>query len=233
MAEAKLFIEMKKEAMARSAPDPGKIRSGRADRWGAKDAAMTEARVRRLPVGVGSPAIGSSRSPRSWRPHQWLKNLLLCTPALAAHRFDWSTGRSLLVAFVSLSLVASGSYVLNDLLDLDADGEAPARETARVSPLDEYRRAVVPHSSSRPGWPASESLHWALPGPFLAALGIYLLGDVVCIRFAPNASRSWTSWFSPGLYVIRVVAGGFGDCDSRLDMAVDVCAVYLFEPCGC
>ena len=61
------------------------------------------------------------------RPHQWLKNVLLCAPAIAAHRLDWPTGRNVLVAFVSLSLVASGSYILNDLLDLEADRQHPRK----------------------------------------------------------------------------------------------------------
>ena len=48
----------------------------------------------------------------------------------------------------------------------------------------------------------------ALPRRFLAVLGIYLLGT--CL-YSLRAKRDqyWTSWSSPGLYVIRIVAGGF------------------------
>ena len=167
---------------------------------------MTEARVRRLPVGVGmSDRILALSS--ILRPHQWLKNLLLCTPALAAHRFDWSTGRSLLVAFVSLSLVASGSYVLNDLLDLDADRRHPRKSrrafaARRVSTSGSASLVLTP-------WLAGFGVAaWALPGPFLAALGIYLLGT--CL-YSLRAKREpvLDVMVLTGLYVIRVVAGGF------------------------
>src|SRR5262245_50539481 len=61
------------------------------------------------------------------RPHQWVKNLLLLVPAVAAHRIDWTTGRSVLIAFVGLSLCASGGYVLNDVLDVNADRAHPRK----------------------------------------------------------------------------------------------------------
>lgn len=65
---------------------------------------------------------------RALRPHQWVKNLLLLLPLLAAHRFgdlaDWA---HLGLAFVAFSLTASAVYVLNDLLDLPADRRHPSK----------------------------------------------------------------------------------------------------------
>jgi 4-hydroxybenzoate polyprenyltransferase len=55
------------------------------------------------------------------RPHQWLKNILVFLPALAAHRFDLATFAPLLIAFVSFCLCASSAYLVNDMLDLDND----------------------------------------------------------------------------------------------------------------
>lgn len=56
---------------------------------------------------------------RALRPQQWAKNLLLLVPALLAHQaYAWSR---LLLAFLAISLCASGVYVLNDLLDLESD----------------------------------------------------------------------------------------------------------------
>lgn len=68
----------------------------------------------------------SSRRLTSWvrafRLHQWTKNVLVLVPALAAHRIlEPSTLVQVGVAFFSFSLAASGNYLLNDLLDLDAD----------------------------------------------------------------------------------------------------------------
>ena len=63
---------------------------------------------------------------RALRPHQWLKNILVFAPALAAHRFGDALFTSLL-AFVSFSLCASSAYILNDLLDLRNDRAHPRK----------------------------------------------------------------------------------------------------------
>ncbi len=55
------------------------------------------------------------------RLHQWAKNILIFLPLLLAH--DWSVGPIVgaLIAFVSFGLCASATYIVNDLLDLEAD----------------------------------------------------------------------------------------------------------------
>lgn len=59
---------------------------------------------------------------RAMRVHQWLKNLLLFIPALAAHQlFHGTAFASLLLAFVVFSLCASSVYIINDLLDIGSD----------------------------------------------------------------------------------------------------------------
>ena len=69
---------------------------------------------------------------RTWigalRPHQWLKNALVFVPLLAAHLVLVPDAvLRAVVAFVAFSLCASGAYVLNDLLDLDADRRHPRK----------------------------------------------------------------------------------------------------------
>jgi 4-hydroxybenzoate polyprenyltransferase len=61
------------------------------------------------------------------RPHQWLKNLLVFVPVLAAHDLSLQAFLLGLLTFLSFSLVASGVYVLNDLLDLQADRAHPRK----------------------------------------------------------------------------------------------------------
>ena len=58
---------------------------------------------------------------RALRPYQWVKNLLVFVPLVAVHETD--AGPYLVAAgvFVALSTVASGTYLLNDLLDLPHD----------------------------------------------------------------------------------------------------------------
>jgi 4-hydroxybenzoate polyprenyltransferase len=65
---------------------------------------------------------------RALRPHQWLKNTLVFVPLLAAHLWlsmpDWGFA---LLTFIAFSLAASGAYIVNDLLDLEADRAHPRK----------------------------------------------------------------------------------------------------------
>lgn len=64
---------------------------------------------------------------QAMRPHQWLKNVLVFLPMLAAHQLGLATALQALLAFVAFSLVASATYILNDLLDLSADRAHPRK----------------------------------------------------------------------------------------------------------
>jgi 4-hydroxybenzoate polyprenyltransferase/phosphoglycolate phosphatase-like HAD superfamily hydrolase len=73
------------------------------------------------------------------RAHQWLKNLLLFVPLMAAHRVtELDSWLTLLLAFVSFSLCASTVYIANDLLDLESDRAHPRK---RLRP---FASGVVP-----------------------------------------------------------------------------------------
>jgi 4-hydroxybenzoate polyprenyltransferase/phosphoserine phosphatase len=62
------------------------------------------------------------------RVHQWLKNILLFSPLLAAHQFNnWQGWISLCLAFIAFSLCASSVYIANDLLDLESDRKHPRK----------------------------------------------------------------------------------------------------------
>jgi 4-hydroxybenzoate polyprenyltransferase/VanZ family protein len=65
---------------------------------------------------------------RAVRPLQWTKNALLLLPVLLAHEIPSATGiAKLAAAILAFSLFASGVYVLNDLLDLQADRQHPRK----------------------------------------------------------------------------------------------------------
>jgi 4-hydroxybenzoate polyprenyltransferase len=55
------------------------------------------------------------------RPHQWVKNILLFLPIVAAHAFSWDKLGLALLGFIAFSAAASSIYIVNDLLDLEAD----------------------------------------------------------------------------------------------------------------
>ena len=72
---------------------------------------------------------GTSTWAKTLRMHQWLKNLLLLVPLLAAHQlFDITAWQKLTVAFLSFSLCASAVYIANDLLDLGNDRQHPRKQ---------------------------------------------------------------------------------------------------------
>jgi 4-hydroxybenzoate polyprenyltransferase/phosphoserine phosphatase len=59
---------------------------------------------------------------KALRVHQWAKNALLGVPLITAHQiFDWASWINLILAFISFSLLASATYMVNDLHDLALD----------------------------------------------------------------------------------------------------------------
>jgi 4-hydroxybenzoate polyprenyltransferase len=62
------------------------------------------------------------------RIHQWAKNILIFVPLLAAHRIlDINAIEQAFLAFLAFGLCASSVYLLNDMLDLEADRQHPRK----------------------------------------------------------------------------------------------------------
>jgi 4-hydroxybenzoate polyprenyltransferase len=98
---------------------------------------------------------------RSLRPYQWVKNLLIFVPAFTSH--EGIHGRILLesmIAFVAFSLCASGTYLVNDLLDLEEDR---AHATKKFRPF--------------------ASGECSIPVGVAAATGCFLAGMSVAVAF--------------------------------------------------
>ena len=65
---------------------------------------------------------------RAARPKQWIKNVLvLAAPAAGGVLFQPAVLARAAVAFACFCLVASGTYLLNDALDVDADRQHPRK----------------------------------------------------------------------------------------------------------
>jgi 4-hydroxybenzoate polyprenyltransferase len=95
-------------------------RAGGALVKGSPALAQRAAAVTTVHERLDPPTAGLRTWLRALRVHQWLKNLLVFVPLLAAHRVLDSTLLAVL-AFAAFSLCASGVYLLNDLLDLKSD----------------------------------------------------------------------------------------------------------------
>jgi len=75
------------------------------------------------------------------RMYQWVKNLLIFVPLITSHSFFSIRSLTLaMLAFVSFSFVASAGYLINDLLDLNADRIHPRK---RLRPLASGRISIL------------------------------------------------------------------------------------------
>lgn len=89
--------------------------------------------VRMKRAGTVPAQTFDDRTPvlKSWlkaiRLHQWAKNVLIFVPLLLAHRWDVPTFVAAAVAFLSFGLCASSTYIVNDLLDIEADRRHPRK----------------------------------------------------------------------------------------------------------
>lgn len=138
------------------------------------------------------------------RPHQWLKNILIAVPAIAAHQLDLETLSFVLIAFLSFSLCASSVYVLNDYLDRDHD---------RLHPRKKHRPYA---SGALPAWTAfilvpaflsaSALAALLLPTPFVFVLGGYFTLTLVYTLYAKRLMMIDVVILAV-LYGLRVCAG--------------------------
>jgi 4-hydroxybenzoate polyprenyltransferase len=139
------------------------------------------------------------------RPHQWAKNLLVFVGLLAAHRWgDLDAWQAAAVMFVALSLLASGVYVLNDLLDVAHDRLDPDkchRPLAAGSVSLPMAYALIPLLALGAG-----SVALALDASARTALASYAAGALLY-----NLGAKRVLWVDitllAGLYALRVVAG--------------------------
>jgi 4-hydroxybenzoate polyprenyltransferase len=61
------------------------------------------------------------------RVHQWAKNALIFLPMLLAHHLRAPVVFAAAIAFICFSLCASATYIVNDLLDIEADRQHPRK----------------------------------------------------------------------------------------------------------
>jgi len=142
---------------------------------------------------------------KALRVHQWLKNLLLFVPLLAAHRVsDFGMLGHAGLAFLSFSLCASSVYLLNDLVDMPADRVHPRK---CMRPLASGEMPIIHGVLLIPVLLiVAVLIALLLPSQFLLVLGVYYIFTL-----------AYSMWFKrvvvldviilAGLYTMRVLAG--------------------------
>jgi len=162
-------------------------------------------RISKVSVVFPSESIGLRQWFQTLRLHQWLKNLLVFVPLLAAHQVhDAQLLGILVLAFFAFSLCASSVYIGNDLLDLDSDRQHPRKR------FRSFASGALPLSAGvllAPVLLAMSLLISALIGrQFLILLIVYFL--LTC---------AYSLWLKrlvlidclllAGLYTLRIIAG--------------------------
>ena len=89
--------------------------------------------------GLGIVELGRAPSTsravlRGMRPHQWLKNLLVLVPfALSMGELHPRDAGLAVLAFACLCALTSGTYLVNDLFDIDADRRHPRKRERPIA----------------------------------------------------------------------------------------------------
>jgi len=141
----------------------------------------------------------------AFRPHQWAKNLLILLPPLLAHDHSVPVLTKALLAFVCFCCIASATYVLNDLLDLDADRRSTRKRMRPFASGDLAASAGLISAAVLLifGFLGARTL----PSAFLYWLAFYLFTTVAYSWFLKSVVIVDVLVLS-GLYTLRLLAGG-------------------------
>jgi 4-hydroxybenzoate polyprenyltransferase len=152
------------------------------------------------------------------RLHQWAKNALIFLPMLLAHAWLPGIFAATVIAFFSFGLCASATYIVNDLLDLEADRQHPRKRrrpfaAGDLSALSGIIMVAILFAASLvlallvPRAMAELSPQvFVFPHLFLFWLTVYLVTTLAySLRFKRSVLVDVI--VLSGLYTVRIVAG--------------------------
>lgn len=139
------------------------------------------------------------------RPHQWAKNLLIFLPLLLSHALRAGRLLDALLGFCCFSLAASSAYIVNDLLDIEADRRHPKK---RLRPFAAGDLSAITGLALVAGFLllafAGARL---LPVEFFGWLMLYLVATMAYSWYLKRIELVDVLVLS-GLYTLRLLAGG-------------------------
>ena len=140
------------------------------------------------------------------RPYQWIKNILVFVPILAAQQFDIEIFYRSLFAFFAFSFTASSVYVFNDLLDLKSDRNHPKK---RERP---FAKGDLSISKGSIGglllFLTGTSFGLKIGITFITILSIYYILTIAYSLYFKQKPLLDLCILS-GLYTLRIIGGGF------------------------
>ena len=142
---------------------------------------------------------------KALRPHQWMKNVLIFVPLALNHEFfDLTLVAGALLAFVSFSFVASAVYLINDLLDLNADRR---HKTKRNRPFASGRLSIPTGLAMVLGLLAvSTAISTLLPIGFFVVMCGYMITTTAYSFFLKRMLLVDVMTLA-ALYSFRIIAG--------------------------
>lgn len=166
---------------------------------------------------------------KAMRPHQWVKNVLLLLPMIAAHRFGLETLIPILWGIAAFSTAASAIYIINDLLDLEADRLHPTKcrrpFASGLVPISVGMIAFLLLALFALGVAASLNL---------AFFGVVILYMITSLAYSLKLKRlRWVDIaMLAALYTIRVVAGAAaGQVDVSIYMLIFIFPIFITLGC--
>lgn len=141
---------------------------------------------------------------RALRVYQWMKNFLLGVPVLTAHAFTVKNAGAVAAAFLAFGMIASSSYIINDMIDLSADRFHPRKRkrpfaAGDISLLAGLVGMIVPLATGL--WLAT-----LLPHPFRLSIFAYLLLTMSYSFFLKTVVLLDVILLG-ALYTVRIIAG--------------------------
>lgn len=159
---------------------------------------------------IDNPSVGTmvKGAVRSVRPHQWVKNLFVLAPVVfAKHLTHPSIIVSAIGAFGVFCLLAGTVYVVNDIVDVEADRIHPVKRRRPIA----SGALPVPMAKGLALVLVAVALAGAALGPwqFVAvAVGYLVLQAAYSLKLKRIAYLD-VACIATG-FVLRVLAGGFG-----------------------
>jgi len=138
------------------------------------------------------------------RVHQWAKNLLIFVPLLCSHALSVNKLLTALAAFCCFSLTASAAYIVNDLLDIEADRRHPRKSQRPFASgdLSALSGLAVVALFLLMAISGARLLH----GQFLGWLLVYLVSTLAYSGYLKRIALVDVLALS-GLYILRLQAG--------------------------
>jgi decaprenyl-phosphate phosphoribosyltransferase len=140
------------------------------------------------------------------RPKQWVKNVLvLAAPGAAGVLGNGTALARTGIAFVCFCLAASGTYFLNDALDVDADRRHPTKNRRPIASGEVSSRTAIMGGVLLLG--SAIALSFAARWQLSLVVGGYLLQTVVYSLWLKHEAVLDLACVASG-FVLRTIAGG-------------------------